>query len=107
MVDVEDSIVVDRSLPFVPDEIFFLNFVVTNFKPIPPRADIYSKEEFDNKVKKDAQAIRVRMMDELKKEEITVKERGARINAVINDFKLEKAADRPRIVQQREEELIW
>ena len=47
MVEVEDPILVDRSVPFVPDEIFFLNFVATDYTPIPPTPEDYAELEFE------------------------------------------------------------
>ena len=47
MVDVEESIIIDRSKPFVPDETYYINYVVTNYKPILPNPWEYAEEEFD------------------------------------------------------------
>ena len=37
MVEVKDAVVKDREEPYIPDEISFINFVVTNYsEPIKP-----------------------------------------------------------------------
>ena len=49
MVEVEDPIVAARSVPFKPDpdEVYFLNFVVSDFTPILPDPEVYVYQEFD------------------------------------------------------------
>ena len=59
MVDVEESIIVDRSKPFVPDEIYYINYVVTNYRPILPNPQEYAEEEFDKATSKLLQDLRM------------------------------------------------
>jgi hypothetical protein len=48
MVEVIDPVIIDRQKNFVADEIWFVNFVVSNYNnPIAPDPKAYAKEEYD------------------------------------------------------------
>ena len=59
MVEVIDPVIIDRQKNFVADEIWFVNFVVSNYNnPIAPEPRAYAEEEYEKTTKKLLQKIR-------------------------------------------------
>jgi hypothetical protein len=52
MVEVKDPVIIDREKNFVADEIWFTNFVVSDYSnPIAPDPRAYAEEEYDQATK--------------------------------------------------------
>ena len=64
MVEVKDPVIIDREKNFVADEIWFINFVLSDYSnPIAPDPKAYAEEEYDQATKILVKQERVKLKD--------------------------------------------
>ena len=62
MVEIQDPIIKDRQDEFIPDEISFLNFVVSDYdNPIAMKPAEQASLEYDNETKSESQNLRTKL----------------------------------------------
>ena len=106
MVEVQEPIIVDREKAFVPDEISFINFVLSNYdNPVAPEPKDYAVIEFEKTTKAQNIRMRAKLSVEASKKGLTGKEKGAYINLEVDKFKLERKNERDQVIEKRTKEL--
>jgi len=64
MVEVKDPVIIDIKKNFVADEIWFINFVLSDFSnPIAPDPKAYAEKEYDQATKILVEQERVKLKD--------------------------------------------
>ena len=107
MVEISDPIIVDRQKEFVPDEISFINYVVSDYSdPIAPEPNVYAELEYDKTTIALTDKMRAQQSTEAMKQGLTGKDKGAFINQSVNKLKQERKDRRDEVIKKRSEELV-
>jgi hypothetical protein len=60
MVNVEHPLILEREIPFIADEISFVNVVMSEYSnPIAPNPEVYAATEFDKATRESIDKMRV------------------------------------------------
>ena len=107
MVEIKDPEIVDREKEFIADEIFFINYVVSNYSnPIAPEPQDYAEIEFDKTTSSICSKFRAQLSVEATKKGLTGTEKGTYINLQVDKLKKERNNQKDEIVQKRTKELM-
>ena len=81
MVEIKDSVIIEREKDFVADEISFVNFVVSDYSnPIAPTPNEYAKTEYDEITNTLNSQMRAKLSAEANEKCLKDKEKGTYIN---------------------------
>ena len=107
MVEIKDSVIIEREKDFVADEISFVNFVVSDYSnPIAPTPNEYAETEYDEMTNTLNSQMRAKLSVEATGKGLTGKDKGSYINLQVNKFKLESKCQMDQLVQMRTKELV-
>ena len=107
MVEIKDSVIIEREKDFVADEVSFINFVVSDYtNPLAPTPNEYAKTEYDETTYTLCNQMRAKLLDEATGKGLTGKDKGTYINLQVDPFKLERKGQRDQVVQTRTKELM-
>ena len=106
MVEIKDSVIIEREKDFVAEEVSFVNFVVLDYSnPIAPTPNEYAETEYDETTNILNSQMRAKLSDEANEKGLTGKDKGTYINLQVDPFKLERKSQRDQVVQTRTKEL--
>ncbi len=102
MVEVKEPVITDREKNFVADEIWLINFVVSDYSnPIAPDPRAYAEEEYDQATKILVEQERVRLRNEGKSLGSPGETLDSYINLKIEIFKNERNKEKSDAVDKR------
>ena len=107
MVEVKEPVIIDREKNFVADEIWFTNFVVSDYSnPIAPDPRAYAEEEYDQATKILVEQERVKHRNESKSLGLPGETLDSYVNLEIEIFKNERKNEKSYAVHKRTNELL-
>ena len=81
MVEIKDSVIIERAKDFVADEISFVKFVVSDYSnPIAPTPNEYAETEYDEMTNTLNSQMRAKLSAEANEKGLKDKEKGTYIN---------------------------